>query len=46
MIASHVPDPAPEAGMALEAARAQAGHHSIESTRIYLHLTNDWQAGQ
>jgi len=35
-----------EAGMALEAVQAQAGHLSIESTRIYLHLTNDWLAGQ
>jgi integrase/recombinase XerD len=31
-----------EAGMALEAIQAQAGHASIESTRIYLHLANDW----
>jgi len=31
-----------EAGMALEAVQAQAGHLSIESTRVYLHLTNDW----
>jgi len=30
--------------MALEAVQAQAGHVSIESTRIYLHLTNDWLA--
>ena len=35
-----------EAGMALEAVQAQAGHRSIESTRIYRHLTNDWLAGQ
>jgi integrase/recombinase XerD len=35
-----------EAGMALEAVQAQAGHGSIESTRIYLHLTNDWLAGE
>jgi site-specific recombinase XerD len=35
-----------EAGMALEAVQAQAGHLSIESTRIYLHLTNDWLAGE
>lgn len=33
-----------EAGMPLEAVQAQAGHRSIESTRIYLHLTNDWLA--
>jgi site-specific recombinase XerD len=35
-----------EAGMALEAVQAQAGHVSIESTRIYLHLTNDWLANE
>ena len=35
-----------EAGMALEAIQAQAGHTSIESTRIYLHLANDWLAGE
>ncbi len=35
-----------EAGMALEAVQAQAGHASIESTRIYLHLSNDWLADQ
>jgi integrase/recombinase XerD len=35
-----------EAGMALEAIQAQAGHRSIESTRLYLHLTNDWLAGE
>jgi site-specific recombinase XerD len=33
-----------EAGMALEAVQAQAGHRSIESTRLYLHLSNDWLA--
>jgi site-specific recombinase XerD len=33
-----------EAGMSLEAVQAQAGHRSIESTRIYLHLANDWLA--
>jgi site-specific recombinase XerD len=33
-----------ESGMALEAVQAQAGHRSIESTRVYLHLTNDWLA--
>ena len=32
--------------MALEAVQAQAGHRSIESTRIYLHLANDWLAGE
>ena len=30
--------------MALEAIQAQAGHRSIESTRVYLHLANDWLA--
>src|SRR5918994_1503460 len=30
-----------EAGMELEAVQAQAGHVSIESTRIYLHLSDD-----
>ena len=33
-----------EAGMALEAVQSQAGHRSIESTRVYLHLANDWLA--
>ena len=35
-----------EAGMELEAVQTQAGHASIESTRIYLHLTNDWLADE
>ncbi len=35
-----------EAGMALEAVQAQAGHASIVSTQIYLHLADDWLAGQ
>jgi hypothetical protein len=35
-----------EAGMALEAVQAQAGHASLESTRIYLHLADDWLASQ
>jgi integrase/recombinase XerD len=35
-----------EAGMALEAVQAQAGHASIESTRVYLHLASDWLAGE
>jgi integrase/recombinase XerD len=35
-----------EAGMALEAVQAQAGHASIESTRIYLHLSDGWLAGE
>jgi integrase/recombinase XerD len=33
-----------EAGMALEAIQAQAGHRSIESTRLYVHLANTWLA--
>ena len=32
--------------MALEAVQAQAWHASIESTRIYLHLADDWLAAQ
>jgi len=32
--------------MALEAIQAQAGHASIESTRLYLQLANDWLAGE
>ena len=35
-----------EAGMALEAVQAQAGHQSIETTRIYLHLADDWLASE
>jgi integrase/recombinase XerD len=35
-----------EGGMALEAIQAQAGHASIETTRVYLHLSNDWLAGE
>jgi site-specific recombinase XerD len=35
-----------EAGMALEAIQAQAGHRSIETTRVYLHLTDAWLAGE
>jgi site-specific recombinase XerD len=35
-----------EAGMALEAIQAQAGHRSIESTRVYLHLADGWLAGE
>jgi integrase len=35
-----------EAGMALEAVQAQAGHRSIEWTRVYVHLANrllEWE---
>ncbi|MHB1928247.1 MAG: tyrosine-type recombinase/integrase [Acidimicrobiales bacterium] len=35
-----------EAGMALEALQAQAGHRSLEATRIYLHLSNEWLAAE
>jgi integrase/recombinase XerD len=35
-----------EAGMALEAVQAQAGHRSIESTRLYVHLANEWLADE
>jgi integrase/recombinase XerD len=35
-----------EAGMALEAIQAQAGHRSLDSTRLYLHLANDWLAAE
>ena len=35
-----------EAGMALEAIQAQAGHRSIESTRVYLHLADSWLASE
>ena len=35
-----------EAGMSLEAVQAQAGHRSIVSTRIYLHLGDAWVAEQ
>ena len=33
-----------EAGMELEALQAQAGHRSIETTRLYIHLANEWLA--
>lgn len=35
-----------EQGMSLGALQAQAGHASIESTMIYLHLANDWLVGE
>jgi len=35
-----------EAGMALEAIQAQAGHRSLDSTRLYLHLSNRWLAAE
>jgi site-specific recombinase XerD len=33
-----------EAGMELEALQALAGHRSIETTRLYVHLANGWLA--
>ena len=35
-----------QAGMPIEAIQAQAGHRSIASTRVYLHLGDDWLAGE
>ncbi len=35
-----------EGGMAIEALQAQAGHRSIASTRIYLHLGAGWLADE
>ncbi|HET6873891.1 MAG TPA: tyrosine-type recombinase/integrase [Acidimicrobiales bacterium] len=35
-----------EAGMSLEALQVQAGHASIETTRLYLHLSNEWLADE
>lgn len=32
--------------MSLEAIQAQAGHANLDTTRLYLHLSNDWLAGQ
>jgi integrase/recombinase XerD len=34
------------AGMSLEALQAQAGHRSIVSTQLYLHLGTDWLADE
>ena len=33
-----------EQGMSLEALQAQAGHRSVASTQLYLHLGDDWLA--
>jgi integrase/recombinase XerD len=35
-----------QAGMGIEALQALAGHRSIESTRVYLHLGADWLADE
>lgn len=35
-----------EAGMSIEALQAQAGHRSIASTQLYLHLGSDWLADE
>jgi site-specific recombinase XerD len=35
-----------EAGMSIEALQAQAGHRSISSTQLYLHLGADWLADE
>jgi integrase/recombinase XerD len=35
-----------EHGMSLEVLQAQAGHRSIASTQMYLHLGADWLAGE
>ena len=35
-----------EAGMGIEALQALAGHRSIESTRVYLHLGDEWLADE
>ena len=32
--------------MSLEALQAQAGHRSINSTRVYLHLGANWLAAE
>ena len=35
-----------EAGMSIEALQAQTGHASIETTRVYVHLADDWVAAE
>ncbi|MEP7113961.1 MAG: hypothetical protein ABI862_11900 [Ilumatobacteraceae bacterium] len=42
-LAVNVSEGNPKRGYA-EAVQTQAGHRSIESTRAYLHLANDWSA--
>jgi integrase len=43
---SHVGHPTYTDEITGPAVQAQAGHASIESTRIYLHLTDDWLAAE
>jgi integrase/recombinase XerD len=43
-LASYLTDERPESDR--EAVQAQAGHRSIESTRVYLHLASDWLTGE
>ena len=35
-----------EAGMELEALQVQAGHRSLDTTRLYVHLANGWLADE
>lgn len=35
-----------EAGMSIEALQVQAGHRSVASTQVYLHLGDDWLADE
>ena len=44
--APYVPDTAARGGHGAEALQVQAGHRSIETTRLYLHLSNDWLADE
>ena len=44
--APHLPDPAAGSGHGARGGPGPGRSPSIESTRIYLHLTNDWLAGE
>lgn len=35
-----------EAGMLFEALQAQAGYVSVDTTRVNLHLADDWLSGE